>query len=175
MSKYDYLYHEPGPKMLIEALGLVGITEIVGKVNNPVIVSWAKEFGIEKIYPDDETPWCSLAHAIVAKRAGKVVPYKNYELLRAKSWASWGVPVNEAMLGDTLVFERQGGGHVGLYVGETEKNYIVLGGNQSNRYGFTEISKERCIARRRPVYEVKPTNIRKILLSSSGQISVNEK
>ena len=36
------------------------------------------------------------------------------------------------MLGDILTFKRNGGGHVGLYVGEDKDCYHVLGGNQGN-------------------------------------------
>lgn len=171
---YGFLINEPGPKMIVEALKLYGIREIPGKKHNELIMSWAREFGIQNIYTGDEMAWCALAHAKVAKNAGKQVAFSGYELLRAKSWEIWGNPVNEAMLGDTCVFSRPGGNHVAIYVGESEDTYHVLGGNQSNKYGFTEIAKDRCIAIRRPLYMKQPENVRKIILSKSGIISENE-
>jgi uncharacterized protein (TIGR02594 family) len=173
-AKYGWLVKELGPKMIIEGLKMYGIQEIPGKKHNTQIMSWASEFGIQDIYTGDEMAWCSLAHAKVAKNANKQVPFTGYELLRAKSWEIWGNPATEAMLGDTLVFHRPGGHHVGIYVAESDITYHILGGNQSNKYAFTEISKDRCIAIRRPLYKIKPRNVRKIFINESGILSLNE-
>jgi uncharacterized protein (TIGR02594 family) len=174
-KQYQFLAQEPAPKMLLEALKLVGTKEIPGVGNSPVIMKWAKEVGLEKIYVADETPWCGLAMALIAKRAGKIVPFKNYDNLRALKWAEFGTPVVDAKLGDVLIFQRPGGGHVGLYVGEDVTTYHVLGGNQSNAFGFTRIAKKRCVAISRPIYsQGTPANVRKILLDCSGEISKNE-
>lgn len=174
---YRWLQAEPGPKMLIEALKLYGIKEIPGAKSNPVIMGWAKHLGVDNIYKNDDDAWCSVAHAFVATSAGKEVPMKGYDLLRAKEWANFGnpMPLMSAMLGDTLIFNRPGGYHVGLYVGEDYNAYHVLGGNQSNQYGFTRISKDRLFRVRRPVFKTGvPANLRKVTLSVSGELSQNE-
>lgn len=173
-KQYAWLEREPGPLMLKEALKLVGVREIVGHTHNPVILNWAKELGIESIYKADETPWCGLAHAVLLKRSAKPHPLKSWEILRALSYARFGVAVLEPMLGDTVIFQREGGGHVGLYVGEDAHYYHVLGGNQSNMYGFTRIDKDRLYAVRRPAYKVQPANVRKVFLNASGPVSTNE-
>jgi hypothetical protein len=49
-----------------------------------------------------------------------------------------------------LVFQRPGGGHLGFYVGEDERAYHVLGGNQGDCVSITRIAKDRCIAIRWP-------------------------
>lgn len=173
-AQYAWLAKESGPKMLVEALKLVGTKETVGAKHNPVIMGWAKELGLEKIYLNDEMPWCGLAHAIVIKRAGKALPLKGYNILRALMFTAFGVQVNKPELGDTLIFQRDGGGHVGLYVGEDADAYHVLGGNQGNQYGFTRIAKNRLFAIRRPEYTNQPQNVRPVLLAKSGTISRNE-
>lgn len=165
--------------MLLEALKLVGIKEIKGPVNNQTIINWAREIGdsVEKVYKADEVPWCGLAHAIVALRADKGVVK---DPLWALNWGNFGDYVETPMLGDTLVFVRttatgKRAGHVGLYVGEDDTAYHVLGGNQSDMYGFTRISKDRLYVARRPKYKVAPSNIRRIFLNGDdNSLSNNE-
>lgn len=71
-------------------------------------------------------PWCGLFMAVCAKRAGHPFGQK---ALSAKEWANWGQHAVTPMLGDILIFTRKGGGHVGLYAGEDDEAYHVLGGN----------------------------------------------
>jgi uncharacterized protein (TIGR02594 family) len=175
-DKYQWLLQEPGPKMIVEALKIYGTKEIVGKQHNQIILSWAKELGLRDIYLDDETPWCGLAHAYVAYKAGKSLsPLKGWDLLRALQWAKWGVKADVPMFGDTLVFKRGAGmGHVGLYTFETANTYGCMGGNSGNEYKIVEIEKSRLVAARRPVYKVQPDNVRRIFVNSSGEVSTNE-
>lgn len=169
---YEWLEKEPGPKMLLEALKLFGTKEITGKENNPVILAWAKEAGLEKFYSNDEVPWCGLFMALIAKRAGKAVPDQP---LWALNWQKFGVKANTAMLGDVIVVKRPTGGHVGLYVGEDAVAYHVLAGNQSNAVNIARIAKNRVYAVRRPSYITQPANVRKIMLTTEGPLSTNEK
>ena len=91
--------------------------------------------------------------AIVAKRADKSI---DKTTLAAKSWVNFGTVVNtnDAVLGDTLIFSRKGGGHVGTYVGESTDSFFVLGGNQSDKVNITRILKNRLFAIRRPLYSI---------------------
>lgn len=171
--QYQWLEAEPGPVMLVVALNYYGVAEIVGKKHNEMILNWAKELNLEWVFKDDETAWCGLYMAKVAKDAGKEIPADPF---RALSWATFGMEVKQAMLGDILVFKRPGGNHVGLYVGEDVENYYhVLGGNQSNKVGFTRIDRDRCWAVRRPIWKLAPPdNLRPIYLTPKGQVSTNE-
>jgi hypothetical protein len=72
-----------------------------------------------------------------------------------------------------LVFARDGGGHVGLYIGENDHYYFVLGGNQGDAVNIRAIAKHRMIAARRN-YKVTPANVRPIRLGLAGEISHNE-
>lgn len=154
--EYKWLLDIPVlPKMVAAGLKLMELDtqERPGKENNPVIMQLAKEAGVDKIYDSDETPWCSVAQTAVALRAGKEVLFKNYDRLRANSWLKFGKEVINPVLGDTLVFVRPGGGHVGIYIAEDETTYHVMGGNQGNRYCITRILKNRLTGVRRPVYK----------------------
>jgi len=168
---YEWLQQEPAPRHLLKAIELYGTTESVGNINNPVIMGWAKELGLEKVYTADSIPWCGLFAAIVVYRAGRPVVDQP---LWALNWNKFGVRVTEPMLGDILTFTRNGGGHVGLYVGEDSTAYHVLGGNQGDKVSVVRIAKSRLSQARRPQYNSQPTNIRKITLASNGALSTNE-
>lgn len=177
-ARYAWLANEPGPKMLVEALKHYGVLEYRGADNNPDITAWAKEIGgdIASTYTQDSIPWCGLFMAIVAKRAGKTFPANP---LWALNWKDFGVKATVPMLGDVVVFSRTtptGGkaGHVALYVGEDNTAYHTLGGNQSDSVCITRMAKSRLYAVRRPIYNVQPANVRKVVLASDGNLSVNE-
>jgi uncharacterized protein (TIGR02594 family) len=171
-KKYAWLADEPGPKLLIEALKTYGTKEMPGTGDNPEILSWAKETDLNRVYSADSVPWCGLWMAVVAKRADKDIPK---DPLWARNWAGFGTEANQPGLGDVLVFQRQQGGHVGLYIGEDDTAYHVLGGNQSDQVSITRILKSRCIAKRRPLWKTaQPPNIRKIVLQPDGMVSTNE-
>ena len=173
-SQYKWLKNEPAPKMLLEALRHFGTQEFKGDLDNPIILGWAKELGGEtaEFYKHDSIPWCGLFMGIVAKRSGYEPP--KYPLL-ALNWASFGTPVKLAKLGYVLVFMRNGGGHVGLYVGEDKFAYHVLGGNQHDMVDISRIDKRRLYSINRPNYKIKePANVRQIFLSEKGIISTDE-
>lgn len=176
-TQYAFLTSEPGPKMLVESLKLYGIKETPGEADNPVIIQWAAEIGLRNIYRHDETSWCGLDMAVVAKRAG-YEPVN--EPLWALNWAKFGKPSPTPMLGDLLVFKRYNGkgkligGHITLYVGEDKEYYHGLGGNQSDMHNITRIAKARLFTSRRPVYNVQPANVRVVLLGADGPVTTNE-
>lgn len=170
-KKYQWLQQEDAPRHLLKAIELYGTTEVVGPKHNPVIMEWAKETNL-KHYTNDEIPWCGLFMAVVMNRANRDVVK---DPLWARSWSNFGVVSQTPMLGDVLVFSRESGGHVGIYVGENRQSYHVLGGNQGNAVSIVLIAKNRLIACRRPPYQAQPLNVRKITLDSTGTIvSTNE-
>ena len=169
---YSFLNTEKSPKILVQAVKLIGVKEVVGKVHNPVIMAWAKDLDLQKIYTADEIPWCGLFIAYACHKAGLEVIDKP---LWALSWAKWGTKVTEPMLGDILTFKRDGGGHVGIYVGEDKDCYHVLGGNQGNAVSVTRILKSRLYDARRTAWKIaQPANVRKVILTAKGAISKNE-
>lgn len=178
-KKYQWLAQEPGPRMIKEALAVFGTVERPGNPNNPVIISWAKETGeknVTQMYVADSIPWCGLFMAVVAKRADKPLVK---DPLWALNWGTFGVFTKTPMLGDVLVFVRRTAdgsraGHVGLYVGEDETAYHVLGGNQGDCVCVTRMAKTRLYTARRPAYQLQPDNVRRIRLAATTALSHNE-
>lgn len=174
-AQFKFLEDEGGPFLLNEALKLYGTLEARASADNPVILSWAREVGGDVgWYNKDSIPWCGLFMAVVAKRAGKKVPRQS---LRARAWLKFGRKTPVPMLGDVLVFwrGRKDGpsGHVGIYVGETEYYYYVLGGNQSDSVCITRLAKSRLLEARRQ-YRRTPANVRRIRVGTYGKVSENE-
>lgn len=170
---YDWLKEEKSPRILVQAVKLIGTKEIVGKEHNPTIMFWAKELKLSSVYNADEIPWCGLFIAYCCHAAGLDVVSKP---LWALSWANWGTSVTEPMLGDVLTFKRDGGGHVGIYVGEDVTHFHVLGGNQGNAVSVSRIAKSRLFKARRTEWKIaQPANVRKVHLAAKGVITTNEK
>lgn len=183
-AKYSYISAPDAPHMIHEAVRLYGTVEAPGSRNNPTIMGWARE--IEAAlnshdlahrtlgYTSDSIPWCGLFVGVVAVRAGwaKQMPRTP---LWARSWLEFGQKATVPSFGDILVFKRDGGGHVGLYVGEDAFAYHVLGGNQRDAVNITRIEKSRLLGARRPIWRVsQPKSVRRINLEMSGAISHNE-
>ncbi len=182
-DRWRFLESEGAPRMLVEALKTYGVAETLGTGDTAEILAWAREVGgwVAGWYDADATPWCGLWMAVIAKRAGKAVELKNP--LAALSWIEWGddAPLDERgrwrpELGDVCVFTRRGGGHVGLYVGETpDGRYLhILGGNQSDKVSITRIAVDRLVAARRLYRIGKPSNVRRIVMAADGPVSTNE-
>lgn len=169
---YDFLKNTQSPKVIAEAVKFIGTKEIVGNKHNPVILDWADDLGLRKTYTNDEIPWCGLFVAFIVKKAGFEVVDKP---LWALSWSNWGDTVTTPMFGDVLTFKRNGGGHVGFYVGEDDKCYHVLGGNQSNSVSVMRLEKTRLHKARRCKWKVsQPEAVKVVKLSPKGVISTNE-
>lgn len=171
--KYNYLLGPDMPKMITEGLKLYGIHEVVGPQHNATILGWGDAIGIGHLVNDDEQAWCGLFVAYVATRAQKYLPMKGWDLLRALEWVRFGTAVKTAALGDVLIFVREGGGHVGIYVGEDATHYHVLGGNQGNQVSITRIAKTRLKAIRRPIYQNQPASVRAVHISADGTASTS--
>ena len=161
----------PLPLMVREAIKLHGVIEAPGTKNNQVILSWAKELGIDKTYSNDAIPWCGLFVAIVAKRAGKAADIPATPLW-ALAWRNFGKPVDKPQLGDVIVKTRKTAsgttaGHVCIYIGEDATHYHVIGGNQSDAVTIARISKKDKLWFRRPAYRVQPATVRTLLFKSA--------
>lgn len=181
-SQYQFLYNIGTlPKLVSAGLQYYGIHEIKGTKNNPVIMDMAKGLGIDDIYTsDDQLSWCALFINHLIRITGKpLVDIENdkWNYLRAKWVLHWGNPVakGQEKLGDILIFDRTGGGHVALYIAESGSTYYVLGGNQSNSVNITEIAKDRLIGVRNYYSINPPASAKKYFIDSLGNLSFNEK
>jgi uncharacterized protein (TIGR02594 family) len=161
------------PKLITNALSLYGVHEAPGSVNSPAIMAWARATGLDRDgYTADSVPWCGLFMAYVAQLSSYPIPSHP---LWALNWQAFGTKALQPVLGCVLVFLRNGGGHVGLYVGEDQSTYHVLGGNTSDAVQIARIDKKRLRAAREPAYRVgRPASARPYILAASGVISQNE-
>lgn len=179
-EKYKWL-EEIGtlPKLVSAALQYYGVKEIKGAKSNPVILDMARGIGCGDIYTQDDTSWCAVFINHLIRITGKPpVDYKNdrYNLLRAKWLLNWGnaVKKGDEQLGDIMVFDREGGGHVGILIAHSETSFHILGGNQSDSVNIIELAKNRLIGARRYYATKAPESAKQYVLNSSGQLSTNE-
>ncbi len=170
--QFAWLNDEPGPRILLEGLKTFGTIETPGPGNNPSIMAWAKATGLERTYRNDATAWCGLWAAYVALQAGWEPPMNP---LWARNWLNWVEPKSNSLLCDILVFSRGSSGHVGIYVGEDDSSFYVLGGNQSDRVMIKRIARVRLLGIRRCPWRVnQPANVRPVRLAIGGALSSNE-
>ncbi len=175
-DQYGWLRKETGPKVLLAALADLGVKEIPGAPSNPIILSWAKELGIQG-YTNDSIAWCALAVSHWVHQAGYQPAKKP---LWALDYATWGNAADKPSLGDILVFRRKlpsGGfaGHVGLYIAETPTHFIVLGGNQDDQVCISPVKKSKFVAARRSPWKVaQPNNVRPIRLAAGTTVETSQ-
>jgi uncharacterized protein (TIGR02594 family) len=154
-------------------LDILGTIEVQGTGSSKLILSWRDELNISPAaYPNDGVPWCGLAAAIAAKRAGKDISEVG-NVLWAANWAHFGVAVDRPMLGDYMVWHRTGGGHVNNYVGEETVNGVLfyhgIGGNQSDQVNImAKRADVGLVAVRRPIYQTQPAGVRAYNVAAGG-------
>lgn len=159
------------PSWLIEAERHIGVKEIKGPKHSARIIGWLD--GLRAWWKDDETPWCGVFVAHCMKTAGLPLP-KFW--MRAKDWLNWGTPTAAPIIGAIVVFERQGGGHVGFVVGKDKSgNLMVLGGNQGDAVNIRPFAMSRVAGYRWPSGVARPSATPQLpILASNGQLSTNE-
>lgn len=156
-------------KWLIEARRHIGVKEVPGKANSPTIQKWL--LGLKAWWSGDDVPWCGVFVAHCIKSADIALPKHWY---RAKDWLNWGVVLNKPLEGCVVVFDRQGGGHVGFVVGvDKAGNLMVLGGNQRDAVNILPFGLDRNPQYRWPALTPLPKT-KLPLLASNGAVSTNE-
>lgn len=161
------------PIWLSVARAFVGIAETPGPASNPAILRWAADIHAPA-YGSDDTPWCAVWMNRLLLACQLPMAGTGYDLLRAKSFATWGQKLAAPALGCVLVFKRPEGYHVGLYVGERADAYRVLGGNQSNAVTYTWIDKTRLVACRWPAGVPLPAPAPVTVATDGQPVSRNE-
>lgn len=123
---------------------------------------------------DSASPWCGTFVGAVLRESGIPVAKHWY---RARDWLNWGVTIADAVPGCVVVYEREGGGHVGFAVALDQKGRILtLGGNQGNRVSIAPFDRWRVLGYRWPVdHFAELTAAGKLpIVTSSGASSENE-
>ena len=128
----------------------LGVKEIIGKGNHPLISWWLSlcAYGMEA---PDEIAWCS---AYVNGIAWELSLPRS-KSAAARSWLKVGTPVvlEDALPGfDVVVLERGNdgvSGHVGFYVSHNDKVVRLVGGNQSNAVTEQDFERVKVLGVRR--------------------------
>lgn len=116
------------PQHMIIARQFIGVKEIPGGIDHPDIVRFHSVTAAGEA--PDEVPWCSSYVCYPLHVCG--IPHTRSKA--ARSWLTYGVPV-EPIVGAIVVFKWPSGNrHVAFCEGLTEdrKRIVVLGGNQGN-------------------------------------------
>lgn len=157
------------PQWIIQAETYLGQREIKGINHNIFIVrmwKWIKRAGIQ----NDEVPWCAAFVGACLEQSGIV----STRFESAKSYLNWGVRLSQPQYGCIVVFERNGGGHVGFVVGRTQDNRLmVLGGNQDDSVNIKPFDPNRVSGYRWPK-AVPPLNQALPIIKTSEKSSTNE-
>lgn len=158
------------PSWLVEARKYIGLSEFPGASHNSTILRWLDK--LSAWWRDDETPWCGVFVAYCMQASDIAVP-KYW--MRAKAWADWGSRLSAPVTGCVVVFERQGGGHVGFVVGRTlTGNLMVLGGNQGDKVSIAAFDRSRVVGYYWPPGLPLPIHQGLIVMADNGQLSTNE-
>jgi uncharacterized protein (TIGR02594 family) len=158
------------PLWLLAARADIGQRESLGPNDSPWLRKVLGKLGAAWLLGQ---PWCGGAVAYWMEAVG-IKPAKNW--FRAKAWLDWGVPLNLPALGCVVVFERKGGGHVGLVVGETpDGRLMVLGGNQGDAVNVAPFYRGRVLGYRWPVEAVNRLGTQALpMFANAGASSSNE-
>jgi uncharacterized protein (TIGR02594 family) len=159
------------PPWLQGARRYIGLREIKGPGTEPTISRWLRD--LRAWWRDDETPWCGTAMAAWMQEAG-ITPPKHW--YRALAWLEFGVPVTYPARGAVVVFDREGGGHVGIVTGVDHiGRLLVLGGNQGDAVNVAAFEPHRVRGYRWPATHLAlmPAD-RAPVFAHAGQSSRNE-
>jgi uncharacterized protein (TIGR02594 family) len=155
------------PKYLVLARSHLGLKELTGSNDHPLILSWWVELNANWLY---KKAWCGLFIAHCLHSFDCAIPTTFY---RAKDWLAWGVRLEEPCLGCVVVFDRKGGGHVGFVIGKDHAGRLrVIGANQNNEVSVMLFDASRVIGYRMPFGF--PTTTALPIVSNADAVSENE-
>lgn len=155
---------------IAEARKHLGVREIPGPKDNPVILGWLVK--LKAWWKEENTPWCGTFTAMCLQACG--LPYPK-AWMRAKEYLILPVHLDRPAYGCIVVFEREGGGHVGFVVGRDRAgNLMVLGGNQGDAVCIKPFAKSRVIGYLWPSTYPTSSRFNLPLLDSDGKLSTNE-
>lgn len=139
-------------RWLTQAWREFGQAERAGSRANSRIVAMFRDAGHPAV-KSDEVAWCAAFLGASLERGG----LRSTRSLMARSYLAWGEPLAEPRMGAVAVFSRGSNptaGHVGFWLGETEKDVVLLGGNQGNAVSVARYPKSRLLGLRWPSPDV---------------------
>lgn len=137
------------PDWLLRARREIGVKERPGSDHHPRIVQYLAATRISPTRHEDETPWCAAFVCWVLEQSG----ITSTRSAAARSYLGWGLELVEPVPGCVVVLSRTDSpahGHVGFYVGGSDEDVLVLGGNQANSVSMRLYPRERVLSYRWP-------------------------
>lgn len=174
--RHGYFTEDGTPIWLAKALSYLGLQEVPGAGDNPVIINMAKGVGgeAEKNYKHDSVPWCKLFIIACLEQCGM----RYDDSLWALDSVNWGQKLLGPCVGALAVLKRSGGGHVTWVVGRDQHgNVMCCGGNQNDEVNIKPFDPDRVVAWRYPIEVPKPSAVGMGALpfvTSDGIVSTNE-
>jgi uncharacterized protein (TIGR02594 family) len=131
------------PPWLVIARKEIGVKEFIPG-DNPQIIKYHQSTWLKAT--EDSVAWCAafVSHCLEASGI------KSQRSPRAKDYLLYGDKLEKPKLGCICVFSRDGGGHVGFWLGETADSIKLLGGNQGNAVSISFYSKVNLLGYRWP-------------------------
>lgn len=120
------------PPWLHKAISCIGVAEVPGQADNPVILDWARQCGgmIAREYKHDAIAWCKMFTEFCLVTTG----YRGIDSLWALDNRKVGTALTGPAVGSIATKSRDGGGHTFFVAGRTKRGMIVgVGGNQGDR------------------------------------------
>ncbi|MEW5926208.1 MAG: TIGR02594 family protein [Gemmatimonadota bacterium] len=138
---------QPAPWMEHARAALArGVREVPGAKHHPEILHFHSLTSLRA--KSDEVPRCSSFAVACMELAG--IP--STRSAAAKSWLSWGRPLEEPVPGCVVVLSRgKDGGHVGFLETADESHVALLGGNQRNAVNVQKYPRQRVLGYRWPL------------------------
>ena len=130
---------------IAEGLKVLGLHEVNDKAR---LQAWLKSGG-KALGDPAALPWCGdyVETCMALALPGERLPENPFF---AQNWANFGIKVSPTR-GAVVAFRWSAtAGHVGFILGQHGANFVVLGGNQSNRVSIAEFPKSAAIAERWP-------------------------
>lgn len=142
---------EDDPPWLTIAFRELGVKEFPGVADNPRIVDYHRSTSLPApLSSNDETHWCSSFVNWSMERAG----FEGTNSAWARSWETWGLPLDIPRRGCIAVYTRPGGGHVAFYIETVGGKVKHLGGNQGDAVTIASPEREhKLLGYRWPVRE----------------------
>lgn len=133
---------------MLAALHELGVKQVVGAGNSARVLAYLASTDLDHaMAATDETPWCSAFVNWCFEVSGSV----GTNSAAARSWLGWGVGASVPKRGCVTVLSRDGGGHVGFWVGQSPTRVKLLGGNQGDQVCVAEYDASRVLGHRVPV------------------------
>lgn len=132
---------------MLAAIHELGQREIPGATSNPRVLAYLASTELDRaLASTDETPWCSAFVNWCMEVSGQV----GTNSAAARSWLGWGQTIDMPKRGCVTVLSRDGGGHVGFWLGQTATAVKLLGGNQGDQVRVAEYDRKRVLGHRVP-------------------------